>query len=334
MPPIAILPAARPDPFAYQNTQAFRKIFQTLGQFETLRRQKMLNTDILRILQGGGDPQTIMQGIAGAVQQHQQPTYSPEFLPGLFQRIAAPFAQAPGAGMTEALTAQAFTPEKPLTMSDIRMQEYMKAVAAGDEERADKLLMSSLVTIQTGERLLTPEQRQALADKGFAEEMGMAEAQRNTARKSVKTIVSEMEHGTWAGDMKFFKNFKRSNLIQGYKQYRTENDYASKSAENRKWLDKNWDDQMTTYNKAGYKEHGKDEFDWDPKDPKVVELRKDTVVGESDKEKAAYRMIYDAWDQFSKELQNAIRLKEQKGEKYTDILQYDEVQELLKKIVK
>lgn len=124
MPPYGLLPAARPDPFAGQNAAAFVKIFQTLGQFETLRRQKMLNTDILGILQGGGDPQTIMQGIAGAVQQHQQPTYSPEFLPGLFQRIAAPFAQAPGAGITEALTAQAFKPQPRTEIQKLTAEGY------------------------------------------------------------------------------------------------------------------------------------------------------------------------------------------------------------------
>lgn len=121
----------------------------------------------------------------------------------------------------------------------------------------------------------------AEAEAEHKAKMGLSEAQRNTARKSVKTIVSEMSTRLWTWGT---KNYARSNLIQGYKQYRTENDYAStsKSAEHRKWLDKNWDDQMTTYNKAGYKKIGKDEFDWDPKDPKVQELRKEPKMDNRD----------------------------------------------------
>lgn len=110
MPGVQILPGGGPDPFAGQNAAAFVKIFQTLGSFETLRRKKMLNSDILGALQSGKDPQQIMQDIAGAVQRHQQPQFDTG-LQGLFQKIAAPFAEAPGAGITDALTAQALKPQ-------------------------------------------------------------------------------------------------------------------------------------------------------------------------------------------------------------------------------
>lgn len=130
--------------------------------------------------------------------------------------------------------------------------------------------------VQVGPKLLTPQQRQDLADKGYKEEMGLTSTQLSNARKGVKTIVREMGHGTWLGDMKGFKNFKRDNLIAGYKQYRIENDYASKSEENKKKLDDVFDSQMNTYNKAGYGDHGKGEFDWDPNDERVQALRKET----------------------------------------------------------
>lgn len=333
MPPYGILPAAKPDPFAYQNTQAFMKILQTLGDFETIRQKKMMNTNILSILQGGGDPQkTPMENIAGVIQQHQQPQFDTG-VRGLFQRISAPFAQQPGAGITDMLlkgtVSQAM---KVPTMADIRMNEYVKALTAGDTERAERLLMSSLVTIQTGEKLLTAEQRQALADKDFVKEMGLSEAQRNTARKSVKTIISEMSHGTWLGDMKGFKNFKRNNLIQGYEQYRTENDYASKSTEHQKWLDDNWDSQMTTYNKAGYKDHGKNEFDWDPKDDRVKELRgKPLEVYKGVKDKTAHQKIIRIWGDLSKEMQAQVTALRATGASWEEIITADDLKPYLGK---
>jgi len=131
MPGLAILPTAQPHPFAGQNAAAFKKIFEVLGEGETMRRKKMLNTDILGILQGGGDPQkTPMENIAAAVQRHQEPTYSPEFLPSLFQKIASPFAEAPGAGITDALLKQAMP--SPVETAQIKSYE-----ALGERRRAE-----------------------------------------------------------------------------------------------------------------------------------------------------------------------------------------------------
>lgn len=96
MPRVQLLPSAKPDPFAYQNTQAFMKILQTLGEYETIRQKKMLSTDILGVLSSGGG----IEEIAGVVQQHQQPQFDTG-VRGLFQRISAPFAQQPGRGITD-----------------------------------------------------------------------------------------------------------------------------------------------------------------------------------------------------------------------------------------
>jgi len=315
MPRVQIIESPQPHPFAGQNAQAFVKIFQTLGHFEGLRRKKMMDSDILGVLQRGGDPETIMRGVAGAVQRAQEPQYSPEFLPGLLQRIAAPFAEAPGARITDALTAQAFRSPDVLSpsqqISQYRLQNInaLKAkIGTGrgtEEDEAElKRLIGPTPVVQIGPKLLTDEQRQLLADKDFAEEMGLSEAQTNTARRSVKTLVDQMSHGTWAGDMKGFKNFKRGNLIAVYNQYRNENTYADKSAENRARLDVIFDGQMKTYNQAGYGEHGKNEFDWDPNDAKVQKLRKEAANAEiqvegraSPEEKAAYKKVLNVWQQ-------------------------------------
>jgi len=169
MPGLAILPTAQPHPFAGQNAAAFKKIFEVLGEGETMRRKKMLNTDILGILQGGGDPQkTPMENIAAAVQRHQEPTYSPEFLPSLFQKIASPFAEAPGAGITDALVAESF---KPLPRTKI--QEYMaegysfeeamriRDIHFGKEPRASSRLMYDKMSDTEKLKYLTSEKLKA-----------------------------------------------------------------------------------------------------------------------------------------------------------------------------
>ena len=250
-------------------TDAFGGILQTLGEIETIRQNRMMESSVLSALSRGASPEELMKIV-------NQPVQFDEGVPGFFQRIAARYAQPSPLkeAVTQAGAKEAISPDK-VTMSDIRMREYLKAVQAGDTERADKLLMSSLVTIETGQKLLTPEKRQALADKEFSEKMALTPTQQNNARKSAKTIVQEMGTRIWKWGT---KNYARGNLIQGYKQYRTENDYESKSTEHRKWLDDNWDSQMITYNKSGYKDIGKNEFDWDPEDEKVTGLRKETGV--------------------------------------------------------
>ena len=119
MPPVQILPGGGPDPYAGQNTQAFMKILQTLGHFEGLRRKRMMQSDILGVIsQGGG-----IEDIAGVVQAHQQPQFDIG-LQGLFQRIASPFAQAPGAGITDALTAQALKPQPRTEIQKLTDEDY------------------------------------------------------------------------------------------------------------------------------------------------------------------------------------------------------------------
>ena len=259
MPPVAMLSSARPGPYAGQNTQAFMKILQTLGHFEGLRRKRMMQSDILGVIsQGGG-----IEDIAGVVQAHQQPQFDIG-LQGLFQRIASPFAQAPGAGITDALTAQAITPEKPLTMSDIRMQEYMKAVATGDEERADKLLMSSLVTIQTGEKLLTPEKRQEKAEKDF--EKAIAETPLTTSQ--VTGYSEAMDTRLDKAKRVWYKqpgrdNYPESELFKQWKIFAGMHKFKNNTQKEQIW--NIWQNKVK--NRAAKGWFGK-ETDFDPTDPK------------------------------------------------------------------
>lgn len=127
--------------------------------------------------------------------------------------------------------------------------------------------------VQVGPKLLTPKQRQDLADKDYKEEMGLTSTELSNARKGVKTLVRETPD-KWAPG---WSDYSRDTLLDLYKQYRVENDYESKSEENRAKLDEIFDSQMATYNRVGHPSvTGKNEFDWDPEDERVQALRTDT----------------------------------------------------------
>ena len=322
MPPYGILPAARPDPYAGANTQAFMGILQTLGQYETLRRQRQMSSDILGVLQGGGDPQkTTMENIAGVVQRHQQPTYSPG-LQGLLQRIAAPFAAPVETGITDMLlkgTVESAFSEP--TLASERLKKYY--------ETGDERFLIGQPTVQIGERLLTPEQRQALAEKGFTEEMGLSTSQINMARQSVKTLVKETPDRFAPG----WFDYSRDMLIDMYKRFRVENDYESKSRENRDKLDEIFDNQIETYNKVGHTNvMGTDEFDWDPEDDRVKEIRGEPLeVYKSASDKSAHQSIIKVWDKLPKEMQAEITALHSTGMDWEEIATADDLKPYLEK---
>ena len=251
----------------FDKTNPFMDIIKTMSDIETLRENRMMETSVLTALSRGASPEELLKIV-------NQPVQFDEGVPGFFQRIAARYAQPSPlkTAVTQAAAKETISPDK-VTMSDIRMREYLKAIQAGDSERADKLLMSSLVTIETGQKLLSPEQRQAIADRDYEERLGLSASDMTNARRSADAIVKRISPRTWT--KVGMKNYTRNALIQGYKQYRAENQYQTKTAQNRKDLDGYWDSQIETFNKAGYLKHGKNEFDWDPKDEKVVELRKE-----------------------------------------------------------
>ena len=76
-------------------------------------------------------------------------------------------------------------------------------------------------------------------------------------------------------------NFTRDMLISAYKNYRAQTGYDSLTEPFKKAFDNIWDNQIESYNKGGYPEHGKNEFDWDPKDTEVLKLRQQQAGGET-----------------------------------------------------
>lgn len=262
MPPFRTLPQAQPDQFAGQNVKAFADILQAIGKAETLRKDRYLRTRVMKALSMDAGPEEIAS-IVG-----QQVPYSAG-VPGIFQRIGGMFGPKTTpiesditSGMIENMFSKgrlgtipgwwAFATEK-------QKQDYMDRVGGP--------------VVQIGQRLLTEDQRQQIAEKDYQEKMGLSSSDKDLARKSCKTIINQISPSR----MKYIpgaRNFRQEQLIDAYKQYQTENDYSSKSAENRKFLDDVWDGQIETYNKAGLKGHGKNELQWDPKDQRVAELRK------------------------------------------------------------
>lgn len=372
MPPIKIAPRAQADPFAGQNVKAIENIIRTLTEIETIRQNRIIESNVLQALSRGASAEELMD-IAN------RPVQFDTGLPGFFQRIASKYARPPiRSEIAKYGVSKTLNPDK-ITINDIRMREYLKAKAEGDEERADKLLMSSLVTIQTGPKLLSPEQRQDLAERDYEEKMGLSPGQLDSARKSVKTLF-ETTPDKWAPGS---ADYDRKMILDIYKQYRLENDYRGKTTENRKKLDEIFDGQIELWNKHGHPRdsiRGKNEFDWDPMEPKVVELRKEALTEEQTDEDwdreitpipvdtydkirgiqgkslrpeapdrkrlveavgienaqmeiKAWGVIYDAWDRFPRKLQDAIRTSEQKGISYTEIMMFDEVSEILNKLI-
>lgn len=142
MPGVQILPSAQPHPFAYQNTQAFTMILQTLGQYEGIRQKRMMNIDILSVLSRGGGA----EDIAGVVQAHQKPQFDTG-IRGVLQRIAAPFAQPPGAGITGEMVAQAIKPQQKTKIQELIDEGYTfeearlaRDISLGFEPRASSRL--------------------------------------------------------------------------------------------------------------------------------------------------------------------------------------------------
>ncbi len=194
----------------------FVKIIQTMGEIETIRQERIIESRVLGALSRGATAEELMDIV-------NQPVGFDKGIPGLFQKIAAKYAQPSPlkTAITGSALSETLSPDK-LTMSDIRMREYLKAVAEGDMERADKLLMSSLVTIETGQKLLTPGQRQDLATKEYEERMGLTpeplpstELDRHE-RIMIKNINSQKR---WAPG---FNDYPKKNLLQAFRNYKSE----------------------------------------------------------------------------------------------------------------
>ena len=163
--------------------------------------------------------------------------------------------------------------------------------AGATQEEIDaykKRVGGPLVQIETGQKLLTEEQRKEIAEDEFTSKVTLSSQEKNIASKSAARIIDEAPQGTprwWlprglerAGQ----KNFPKKTLIEIYKQWRLESTYPDKSGPRRKRLDDIWDRIMKTRNRTGKAKHwetgaiiniGRNEYDWNPNDPDIKALR-------------------------------------------------------------
>ena len=71
-----------------------------------------------------------------------------------------------------------------------------------------------------------------------------------------------------------------------------------------------------------------------PEPPDFDRIEQELGAENAQMEQKAWGVIYDAWDHFSRELQDKIRLAEQNGKSFTEITQTDEVNKLLQELIK
>lgn len=147
------LPAPRVDPYAGDNARAVMSMMQILGQGEVTRRRKFMTENVLKALAAGGGT----EGVSSAALT--KPGYS-SGISGMLQRFASPFADRAG-GMDDIIAGQGIkqafgrtTGTMPWAVSQMdptQFKNYLDNYGRG-------------VTVQTGERLLTESDRQAIAE--------------------------------------------------------------------------------------------------------------------------------------------------------------------------
>jgi len=136
------------------------------------------------------------------------------------------------------------------------------------------------VTIETGQRLLEPGQRQEIAETEFKEKVGLSPSEKNLARKSAEEILKGTRGRWWSYDLpgKTIPDYSQEMMLENYKTWRAENSYDEQTPRKRKELDDLWDSKMALWSKAGIKFDkdniiGKKEIQWEPNDPEVRKLR-------------------------------------------------------------
>jgi hypothetical protein len=142
------------------------------------------------------------------------------------------------------------------------------------------------VTIQTGQKLLAPGQRQEIADTEFREKVGLSAPEKNLARKSAEEILKGTKGRWWSYDLpgKTIPDYTQEMMLENYKTWRAENSYDEQTPRKQKELDDLWDAKMALWSKSGIKFDkdniiGKNEIVWDPNDPEVKKLRGATPTG-------------------------------------------------------
>lgn len=136
------------------------------------------------------------------------------------------------------------------------------------------------ITIQTGQKLLEPGQRQEIADTEFREKVGLSAGEKNLARKSAEDLLKGTKGRFWSYDLpgKTIPDYTQEMMLKNYKTWRAENSYDEQTPRKQKELDDLWDAKMGLWSKSGVKFDkdniiGKNEIVWDPDDPEVRKLR-------------------------------------------------------------
>jgi len=180
MPDVKLLPSPRVNPYAGENSKAFMSIMTILGETETARRRKLMTENILEAISGGAGREGISQAAL------MEPGFSGG-VPGLLQKIASPFAaQTTGiddiiAGRGIESAFQTTSPSQMLNQWRLNMLQGM----TGDEQK--QYMLKPPVTIQTGEKLLKPEQRQERAETEFREKLVCQPLRRTLPAKVQRT---------------------------------------------------------------------------------------------------------------------------------------------------
>lgn len=352
MPGLAILPAARPHPFAGQNAAAFVKIFETLGQFEGMRQKRMMSSDILSILsQGGG-----VEDIAGVVQAHQRPQFDTG-LQGLLQRIAAPFAQAPGAGITDMMLKETMesafktiSPSQQITQFRLQNINRLKAKPerTAEEEAELKRLIGPTPLVQIGQKLLSEEERiaqakreheKAMADKSFGE------SDIRYFHEDMRKIIGATPKTDIKGRIRNV-HLQRS-ILKEYIDLAQMRGYSAWNKTQQEQFDKVWDREVARLGKPRKERDNQGNVvtvGWNPNSAEVKQarkqLRKETAVEEKFPSKTsvkgmgeaeAKRRVLSIWALYSEDVRKAIEDAVEMGFSYLRILETDEVREALEK---
>lgn len=308
MPPIAIAPRAQPDPFAGQNVQAFENIFRTLTEIETIRQNRIIESNVLAALARGASAEELME-IAG------RPVQFDTGLAGIFQRMGAKYARPPiRSAMAQAGFQRSISPHT----------EKQKLMNEGySESEAEEIL-----DIRYGKKPRASS-RLRYEDMSEEEKLNYLLSQKVRAEGQYYGIEGGNKEPRDPKALEWIKNELEKLSI--YKQVRPEMVISPLTGEEPTTFDWRTGRQISG---PGTKKEASTRQDGRPAAPDTERLINAVGRDNAQMEIKAWGVIYDAWDGFPRKLQDAIRQAEQKGISFTEIMMFDEVSEILNELVK
>lgn len=266
MPNLYFAPPARQDPYAFANRDAMMQIFDVINK----SKKESFETQLLeRYFE---DPE---QGFKSLMAQEE-----PEGFFGRMWDVVNPKGTYRG-GMGGLSPFTQHVLSRGMGIGDVGKIPY--AVTLMDKEQKQKWLdnYGQGVTIQTGERLLTPEQRRERAETEFREKVGLSTAEKSLARKSAEDLLKGTKGRWWAYG---WADYSQEMMLENYKSWRAENSLDEQTPRKQKELDDLWDAKMALWQKSGIKFDrdniiSKNEIVWDTDDPEVKKLRGGTPTG-------------------------------------------------------